>query len=130
MDDIASSHQDEDIAVSADDLRQQLCVEIGKDAANHVPRSAERRIAEEYPAEDNEMEGQQGGSYPAQSFALIMTVAVQYLLTEELVNGKCKAVKTAPDDEVERGAVPQSSEEHGDHQVEVLTDATVTIATK
>ena len=130
MDHIPSSHQDEHIAVSADDLRQQFEVEIGKDALQHLSGSGKGGVTEEYPTEDNEVEGEQSGPETTDTVTLVMTVAMEYLLAEELVNGKCKTVKSAPDDEVERCSVPQSAKKHRDHQVDILPDTPMTIAAK
>ena len=46
------------------------------------------------------------------------------------VQSKEYAVNTAPEDEIEGCAVPESTEQHGDEQIDVLTELAVTVSAK
>ena len=45
-----------------------------------------------------------------------------------LVEAEEHAVDAAPKNEIERGSMPQAAEEHGNEEIEVLTELAVTVA--
>ena len=55
---------------------------------------------------------------------------VQNLLAEQLVCGRGDAVLAAPNTEIEAGAVPKSSQNHGQNDVDILPKLTLSVATQ
>ena len=78
-------------------------------------------IAEEYPAEADEMESDEDAEHATPAVALLafLTAGDGH---PHLVQRQRHAVKHSPQDEVPRSSVPQSAQEHGDNKVQVLAE--------
>lgn len=97
MKQIADAHQDEYFPVSGDELRKQFRMEGGEYLADHGNRTFELGIAEEYPAEADEVEGDNYGEHAAPAGTAVGLGTVKQA-AEELVYGQCHSMKSAPYD--------------------------------
>ena len=80
---------------------------------DEVPEHADALGSEHDPSEDHEVEGDEPAQPSRRSeFAL-----------DRMIDDQADAVKGSPDDKRPRGAVPESTEDHGDHQVSVGKEA-------
>ena len=71
-------------------------------------RTFESRIAEEYPAEANEMESQDDRKEFLNARTAVGLRTMQQA-AQELMDSQCRTVQSAPKDEVPRCSVPQSA---------------------
>src|SRR5580692_6630937 len=58
------------------------------------------------------------------------TIPRRPLDVKMVVRDQCRPMERTPDHEIPRCAVPQSAEQHRDHNVDVAPDRTVTVATE
>ena len=102
-------------------------MEGGEYLADHGNRTFELGIAEEYPAEADEVEGDDYGEHAAPAGTAVGLGTVKQT-AEELVYGQCHSMKSAPYDEIPRSAVPESAQQHGEYQVEIGTQLAFPVA--
>ena len=130
MGDIAEEYHGEDYPIAGDNLLEEFGVEIDGYLRKHCPRGLEGGVAEENPTESHEMKGQEDGEEPAQACAAIVLVVTEHMFAQPLVEGQRHTMHAAPSHEVKTGTVPQSTQQHGDDQVDILTHLALTVATQ
>lgn len=106
MAEVTEGDKGEDLPIAQDDLQKQLGMEGGKDAAYHHTTGGKGIVAEEYPCQTDEMEGDDNRQHPTPATTAVMLVVMKYVLREKLMTGKCQPVHTSPCHKIERCAMP------------------------
>ena len=98
-----------------------------EDLANHRNGAVESGVAEEYPAKTYEVEGYKHSRYLAPTCTAILLRAMQQT-AQAFMQRQSHSVQSAPYYKVPRSSVPQSSQQHGENQVDVGTQLTLTVS--
>ena len=104
-------------------------MERGEDLTDHGNRTGKLGVAEEDPAEAHEVESD-NHSKETSPPGTAVGLGTMKQAAEELVNSKCYPMQSAPYDEIPRSAVPESTQQHGQNQVDVGTDLAFPVATQ
>ena len=129
VDRVAAEDQQKDFGVSDNELAEDFRVEGGEDLADHVPTRGHRVGPEKDPTEAYDVEGDEDAAdAPKWRHRVARGAEAGEMVHHELMNGQRCPVKSAPEDEAARCAVPESAEEHRKHEVDVRTDAAAPIA--
>ena len=99
-------------------------LEVGDNVGDNLSCSLEGAGTEEDPQECHETEGQQPGDKACEPCT---GNGVEPRLAQ-LVDAEGDTVTGAPNDEGPCGTVPESTEEHGDHEIEMLTHFALAVA--
>lgn len=135
---IAEEHKESHSFVRSTPLEEYLWLELTPYLMKHFLGDSEGGGAEEHPQGCDEVEGDETTDQPTQGTLLrlrIVPVGQAGEGTEDgtdgvpnLVEAEEHAVDAAPKNEVERGSMPQTTEEHGDEEIEVLAELAMPVA--
>lgn len=92
---IAQAHQRKHFPISRNQLHEQFGMERREDLPYHGLRTFESRIAEEYPAEANEMESQDDRKEFLNARTAVGLRTMQQA-AQELMDSQCRTVQSAP----------------------------------
>ena len=99
---ITQTHQRKHFPISRNQLHEQFGMERRENLPYHGLRTFESCIAEEYPAEANEMESKNHRKeFPDACTAVGLRTMQQ--AAQELMDSQCRTVQSAPKDEVPQG---------------------------
>ena len=83
-------------------------------------------VTEENPAETNKVEGNNDTQYPPNA-----VTGLPFLPSGDrhprFVQSKCHTMKSAPQYKIPGSPVPQSTEKHGNNQIEILTELSMSV---
>ena len=135
---IAQKHERGDGLVGGEPLEQDLRLEMLAYLLKHLLGNAEGGGTEEHPEGCDEVEGEEPADEGDEAvfgwMGLVLGGEVAQRAEEgaegvpDFVEAQQQPVNAAPQDEVERGPVPQPAKEHGGEQVEVLPELAVAVA--
>ncbi len=127
MKQVADGHQREDWPVAGHQLAEQFGMEGGGHLAQHDEGGLEGGVAEKNPAKADKMEGEQHATHTPPAGAAVVLGTVQPV-PKGLVRRQCQTVQTTPYHEIQRGTVPQPSQQHGHDQIEIGTEPALPVA--
>ena len=126
---VADQHQGADHRIARDELREDLRMESGEDTRQDLARRLHRVGPEEDPAQANEMEGDDHPKHAPRGRHLRSRLPEAWPTAHhKLMDRQRNPMQGAPQDETDRRPVPQSAQEHRDHQVRVGTETALSVA--
>ena len=126
---VADQHQGANHRIARDELREDLRMEGGENTCQDLARRLHRVGPEEDPAQANEMEGDDHPDHAPSGRHLGPRLPERGPAAHhELMDGQRDPMQGAPKDETDRRPVPQSAQEHRDHQVRVGAEAPLAVA--
>ena len=133
---ISQHNEREHMPVAGEHVDEELGVEIGENLREHhsqvAPVASEEKalagdvgIAEEQPGKNHEVEGDEHHECPPP--AAVHPLGASCDAHPHLVDDECDAMQCSPHHKVERCAVPQSTQEHGNKEVEILAEPALAV---
>ena len=119
MQEKAERHQGKHFPIAHYQLREKPGTESRKYLPQHIQRSGEIGIAEEYPAEANEVERNDDTEEAADAttaFALLPSGNAH----PELMDSQSNAMQHAPKHKIPGSPMPQAAQKHGNDKVGIL----------
>ena len=131
MQQIADRHQGHDGGISRDNLRNQCRFEISKDLREHIADGLHIGSTEHDPAEADDVEGDHDTdtTSPERHIGSLRFESWD-MGHKPFVHGQGDPVPSSPQNESPCGAVPESSEQHGDNQVDVGSYVAFAVSSK
>lgn len=125
----AEQHQSKHAPVAFDQLREKLRTESGEYLSQHIHRVLKIGITEEYPAETDKVESDNDSEYTTPAMTLFSFLTT-YDGHPHLMHRQSDAVKCSPKYKVPGSSVPQSTQKHGNNQIQILAELTFPVSSQ
>ena len=124
---ITQRHQGKDLPITRYQLRKELRAERGEYLPQHIYRCGELDIAEENPAQADEVERDK---YAEESTDTVTSLS--FRVSDErhpsFMERQRNTMHHTPKHKVPRRAMPQSAQKHGDNEIDILPNLPFTVA--